>query len=48
VTGMQRALGVLKRDGKLDEDPELVAPFRERQRLVSKAVYDDLEKRYAS
>ncbi|OWT53746.1 isocitrate lyase/PEP mutase family protein [Candidimonas nitroreducens] len=48
VTGMQRALGILKRDGKLDEDPELVAPFRERQRLVSKALYDELEKRYAS
>jgi 2-methylisocitrate lyase-like PEP mutase family enzyme len=47
VAGMQRALGVLKRDGQLKEDPALVAPFQERQRLVQKPLYDDLEKRYA-
>ncbi|WP_055311117.1 isocitrate lyase/PEP mutase family protein, partial [Bordetella pertussis] len=34
VLGMQRALGALRRDGKLDEDPALLAPFLERQRLV--------------
>jgi hypothetical protein len=44
---MQRALGVLKRDGLIKEDPALVAPFQERQRLVQKPLYDDLEKRYA-
>jgi 2-methylisocitrate lyase-like PEP mutase family enzyme len=46
VAGMQRALGQLKRDGLLKEDPALVAPFLERQRLVQKPLYDDLEKKY--
>ncbi|MCD0503843.1 isocitrate lyase/PEP mutase family protein [Bordetella petrii] len=47
VLGMQNALSTLKRDGKLDEDPALLAPFNERQRLVDKPLYDELEKRYA-
>jgi 2-methylisocitrate lyase-like PEP mutase family enzyme len=47
VLGMQNALSVLKRDGRLDEDPALLAPFLERQRLVDKPLYDELEKRYA-
>ncbi|MGN6579559.1 MAG: isocitrate lyase/PEP mutase family protein [Bordetella sp.] len=47
VLGMQKALSTLRRDGKLDEDPNLLAPFKERQRLVSKDLYDDLEQRYA-
>ncbi|WP_459616513.1 isocitrate lyase/PEP mutase family protein [Bordetella sp. 2513F-2] len=47
VLGMQQALSALKRDGKLDEDPALLAPFNERQRLVNKPLYDELEKRYA-
>lgn len=47
VLGMQRALGALKRDGRLDEDPNLVAPFLERQRLVNKPMYDELGDRYA-
>lgn len=47
VAGMQRALGQLAKDGRLDENPELVAPFRERQRLVDKPLYDALEERYA-
>lgn len=46
VAGMQRALGALKRDGLLKEDPSMVAPFQERQRLVQKPLYDELEKRY--
>ncbi|CCN05743.1 putative carboxyvinyl-carboxyphosphonate phosphorylmutase [Bordetella bronchiseptica MBORD675] len=46
VLGMQRALGALRRDGKLDEDPALLAPFLERQRLVGKPLYDELEERY--
>lgn len=46
VLGMQRALGALRRDGKLDEDPALLAPFLERQRLVGKPLYDELEDRY--
>jgi len=48
VAGMQRALGVLKSNGRLDENPALVAPFAERQRLVDKPFYDALEKKYAS
>ena len=46
VLGMQKALSALRRDGKLDEDPTLLAPFSERQRLVSKDLYDELEQRY--
>ena len=46
VLGMQRALSALRRDGKLDEDPNLLAPFNERQRLVDKPLYDQLEQRY--
>lgn len=48
VAGMQRALGALKALGRLDEDPALVAPFGERQRLVDKALFDALEKKYAT
>jgi 2-methylisocitrate lyase-like PEP mutase family enzyme len=47
VAGMQKALGTLKRDGRLDENSNLVAPFIERQRLVNKPLYDELEKRYS-
>jgi len=47
VLGMQKALATLKREGKLDEDPALLAPFNERQRLVNKPLYDELEQRYA-
>lgn len=47
VLGMQKALSTLRRDGKLDEDPDLLAPFKERQRLVSKDLYDELDQRYA-
>lgn len=47
VHGMQGALGALRKAGRLDEDPSLVTPFNERQRLVSKPLYDELEQRYA-
>ncbi len=47
VAGMQKALGVLKSQRRLDEDPALVAPFAERQRLVGKPAWDALENRYA-
>ncbi len=47
VAGMQKALGALKSTGRVDEDPDLVVPFRERQRLVGKPEWDALEKRYA-
>lgn len=46
VLGMQRALGRLHEQGRLDEDPNLVAPFAERQRLVDKPRHDALEQRY--
>ena len=48
VAGMQKALSTLRRDGKLDEDPALLAPFNERQRLVNKPLYDELEQRYTT
>ncbi len=47
VLGMQRALGELQAQGILQEDPSLVIPFKERQRLVDKPRFDDMEKRYA-
>ena len=47
VAGMQKALGVLKAQRRIDEDPALVAPFAERQRLVGKPGWDELEKRYS-
>ena len=46
VQGMQQALGVLKAQGRIDEDPALVVPFAERQRLVNKPFYDALERQY--
>jgi 2-methylisocitrate lyase-like PEP mutase family enzyme len=47
VYGMQAALGQLRRDGRLDESGP-VASFKERQRLVRKPLFDELEKRYAA
>jgi len=46
VLGMQRALGTLLENGRLDEDASLVAPFSERQRLVNKPLYDLLDREY--
>lgn len=48
VRGMQKAFAALSADGVLNEDPEIVAPFAERQRLVDKARYDELDRRYAA
>jgi 2-methylisocitrate lyase-like PEP mutase family enzyme len=47
VAGMQKALTALRDDRQLEEDPALVAPFAERQRLVGKPEWDALERRYA-
>ncbi|MNJ87753.1 2,3-dimethylmalate lyase [compost metagenome] len=47
VAGMQKALTVLRDTHRLDEDPNLVSPFSERQRLVNKPYFDQLEKKYA-
>ncbi|NMM76711.1 carboxyvinyl-carboxyphosphonate phosphorylmutase [Rhodococcus sp. SRB_17] len=46
VAGMQKALTVLRDTRRIDEDPALVAPFAERQRLVGKPQWDALERRY--
>jgi 2-methylisocitrate lyase-like PEP mutase family enzyme len=48
VLGMQRALATLRASGRLDEDTSVVAPFSERQRLVNKAFYDQLDREYAA
>lgn len=47
VLGMQRSLNQLKMHGRLDEDPNVVVPFNERQRLVNKPFYDALEMKYS-
>lgn len=47
VYGMQNALRLLKETGRLDETAP-VAGFSERQRLVRKPLYDELEKRYST
>lgn len=46
LAGMQRALRALKTQGHIQEDAQLLAPFDERQRLVNKPFWDELEKRY--
>lgn len=46
IYGMQAALGQLKSNGSLDEAGP-VASFKERQRLVNKPLFDELERRYA-
>lgn len=48
VRGMQQALGQLQSNGQMNEDPAIVAPFSERQRLVKKPLYDELDARYKS
>ena len=47
VRGMQQALQALQQHGRLDESSGLVASFAERQALVRKDAFDDLERRYA-
>ena len=46
VRGMSNALQHLRAHGELKEDPALVATFAERQSLVQKPFYDELESRY--
>lgn len=46
VYGMQMALGQLKETGMMDESGPL-ASFLERQRMVRKDLFDELDKRYA-
>jgi 2-methylisocitrate lyase-like PEP mutase family enzyme len=47
VQGMQTALRALHERGSLDEGSGLVATFIERQRLVDKPQFDEMERRYA-
>ena len=47
IAGMQKVLGHLKARGSLDGVSGELAGFEERQRLVSKPRFDDLEKKYS-
>jgi len=47
ITGMQAALKVLKTTGRMDEAGATVASFAERQRLVKKPFFDELDGKYA-
>jgi hypothetical protein len=44
---MQAVLRALRDKGVLDEGGGLVASFAERQRLVDKPRFDEMERRYA-
>ena len=44
--GIQKSLGQLKKNGRLDEDPTFVVTFLERQRMVNKPYFDALENKY--
>jgi len=46
LRGMQEALAVLRRDGRMGEAARLAASFAERQRLVGKGEFDALERKY--
>jgi len=46
LAGMQKALTVLRDTRRIDEEPALVVSFAERQRLVQKPMWDELEKKY--
>jgi 2-methylisocitrate lyase-like PEP mutase family enzyme len=46
VRGMTNALAQLKATGELQEDPQWVATFSERQALVQKPFFDALEAKY--
>ena len=47
IAGMQAALKQLKASGRMDESSATVASFAERQRLVKKPLFDELEDKYA-
>ena len=47
IAGMQKVLGHLKAHGSLDGVSNQLASFEERQRIVSKPHFDDLEKKYS-
>ena len=47
IQGMQAALRKLRDDGRLDEASGPATSFEERQRLIQKPFFDELERRYA-
>lgn len=47
IAGMQAALKHLKTTGRIDAGSEWIASFAERQRLVQKPLFDELEKKYS-
>jgi 2-methylisocitrate lyase-like PEP mutase family enzyme len=48
IAGMQAALSELKTRGMLDESNGKIASFAERQKLVQKPLFDELEKKYST
>jgi 2-methylisocitrate lyase-like PEP mutase family enzyme len=48
IVGMQAALSELKARGFLDESGGKIASFAERQRLVQKPLFDELERKYST
>jgi 2-methylisocitrate lyase-like PEP mutase family enzyme len=46
LKGMTDALTHLRDKGRLDEDSALVASFAQRQRLVNKPLFDELDRQY--
>jgi len=48
IAGMQAALSELKARGSLDESSGKIAGFAERQRLVQKPFFDELERKYST
>jgi 2-methylisocitrate lyase-like PEP mutase family enzyme len=47
IAGMQKVLGHLKANGSLEGVSAQLSAFEERQRIVSKPRFDDLEKKYS-
>src|SRR5258707_6463621 len=47
IAGMQAALSELKARGSLDESSGKIASFAERQKLVQKPLFDELERKYS-
>ena len=48
IVGMQAALSELKARGVLDESSGKIASFAERQKLVQKPLFDELERKYST
>lgn len=46
VSGMNKVLARLKQNGRMEEDPSIVATYNERLRLVDKEFFDNLERKY--